>query len=117
LKENEVELMVPVLRNWMPKDGNFYAIKIDDDSMSPLLEKAFIVIVDVSKRDPKNLLGKMVVARDDEGVKIRWLSRDLGMYLLTPQNSRRHGLTELNTQKGHCVVGEVVRYMGEPIKK
>lgn len=116
IKPEHIERVITVPKYWLPPDGEMAAFNVEDDSMAPLLEPNFTVFVDISKRDPKKLLDKMVLAKDDEGVKIRWLIRDLGMYLLMPQDTQRHRMTELNTQKSHCVVGEVVKYIGHPTR-
>jgi len=115
--EEGTERIWSIPKDWLPKRGELYAIKVEDESMGPILEPGFVVVVDVSKRDTKLLVNKMVVAKDDEGVYIRWLRRDLGMNLLIPEDDRLYRMSELSTQRGHGIVGEVVLWTGWPGNK
>ena len=116
-REEGIERIWSIPKDWLPKRGEIYAVKVDDESMSPILEPGFVVVVDVSKRDEKLLVNKMVVTKDEEGVKLRWLRRDLGMYLLIPQDLQRHPISGLSTQRGQGIVGEVVMWTGWPRTK
>jgi len=102
----------------LPAASVLYAIRArDKNGMDPLIEKGFLVAVDVSQRDPKLLRGphdRMVVFRDWEGVSIRWFRRDMGLDLLVPYDLNRHNMKVLDPKQGIALVGAVVLWMGKP---
>lgn len=118
IDEREIEKHLLLPREWFHRGGELFALKIKGDSMAPIIDDGYIVIVDTGQRDPKKLLNRMVAARDGDGVTIKWLRRDVGVYLLLPQNiSPRHQVRVLSSDAGHGIVGEVVKWIGEPSRK
>ena len=103
-------------RRLLPPGGSIYAVKIQGDSMSPILESGHIVLIDVSHRDPARLVNRMVAARNSEGITVKWL-RNGGkdVYLLVPQQpSQAHQIQVMRAEGDWSVVGEVVKWIGEP---
>jgi SOS-response transcriptional repressor LexA len=119
-KEIEAELVLP--RAWVSKSSTITAIKVEGDSMSPVLEPGYIVLVDTSQKDPKRLVNQMVAARDDEGVTIKWLRKQPErkgaeeMYILLPNHtSLRHPVRVITPgSESVSIVGKVVKWIGEP---
>jgi phage repressor protein C with HTH and peptisase S24 domain len=94
------------------------AIRVTGDSMSPILEEGYVVLIDLTQKDPKRLVNEMVAARDSEGgVTIKWL-RKIGKYfMLVPQHtSQRHEPQMIESDDDWAVVGKVIRWIGEPPK-
>lgn len=106
--EQTLEIPVP----WLPRDGVLQAIRAPDDGMSPKIDKGFIVIVDISKREVGRLADTLVVVRDSEGVFIRCLQRLLGQDVLMPSDPQRHPIKALDTRRHYGLVGEVVLWVG-----
>lgn len=116
--EREIEKVLLLPREWFHRGGELFGLKVTGDSMAPIIEEGYIVVVDTSQRDPKKLVNKMVAARDGDGVTIKWLRRDVGLYLLIPQNvSPRHQVRVLSSDSGFGIVGEVVKWIGQPARK
>lgn len=114
IDEREIERLIPLPRDFVPRAGTLFAIKVKGDSMDPILLEGHIAIVDVDKRDPKQLVNCMVVARDD-GITIKWLREDDGEFLLVPHHvSVRHPVRRL--RRGTEIVGLVVKWIGQPPK-
>jgi SOS-response transcriptional repressor LexA len=113
--EREIESTISFPSRWLPSGGSIEAIKVVGDSMSPLLEDGFIALVDVASRDVLRLVGKMVLARDGDGVTIKWFRKQEAMFLLVPQNpSPRNQVQVWTTSDNRAIVGEVVRWIGFP---
>jgi SOS-response transcriptional repressor LexA len=115
ISERDIDQYLPCPKYLLPKGGAIVAVKVSGDSMAPIVDDGYMVFVDISKREPDKLINKMVAASDADGVTIKWLRRDLGHYLLVPHNvSQRHPVRVLNTQAGWGIVGEVVKWIGQP---
>ena len=83
--------------------------------MAPVVGDGYIVIVDVSRRDPKKLVERMVAAREGDGVTIKWLRRDGDTYLLVPQHvTPRHQVRIMRQEGDFSIVGEVIKWIGQP---
>jgi SOS-response transcriptional repressor LexA len=115
--ESEVEAMIGLPANMLPRGGKLFAVRVTGDSMAPVILDGFLVIVDTGSRDPSRLVEQMVVARDDDGVTVKWLRRDGDLYLLVPQHtSPLYPVRILRLSEGHGIVGSVVMWIGEPPK-
>jgi transcriptional regulator with XRE-family HTH domain len=113
IEESEIEDTIFGWRRQCPHPDDMVAIKIEGDSMSPVLEQGYIVVVDTAAREPKTLVGRMVAARDPDGaVTIKWLRQVDGKLMLLPQHtSLRFQPIFLNP--GWGIVGEVVWWIGQ----
>ncbi|MGH9787334.1 MAG: S24 family peptidase [Candidatus Acidiferrales bacterium] len=58
-----------------PNPSDFTCIRVRGDSMAPILHDGALVAIDHSQRDPLALSQKMVAARTDDGVVVKWLER------------------------------------------
>lgn len=111
--EEEIEFTWEIPQQLIPvKGGVLQAIRVPDDGMSPILERGFVAVIDITQRDPRKLVNSMVVTRDKEGVAIRWLRRDMGLDLLIPNDLQRHTMQALET--GRALAGAVVLWTGKP---
>lgn len=113
-KEHDFNLALP--SHLLPMGGKLYGLKIDGDSMEPSLRNGFIAIVDVAKRNPRELVDQMVAARDEEGgVTVKYLRKQGKLYLLVPENtSLRHPVRVIQPGDDVGIVGAVVKWIGEP---
>jgi len=72
---------------WCPNPHNFTCVRVRGDSMAPILEDGALVAIDHAQRDPLLLHQKMVAARHEGGVTIKWLERRPDHTLsLVPEN-------------------------------
>jgi phage repressor protein C with HTH and peptisase S24 domain len=117
-RREAIESYIEFPAAWCPKPQNCVAIRVTGDSMSPILEEGYVVLIDLTQKDPKRLVNEMVAARDSEGgVTIKWL-RKIGKYfMLVPQHtSQRHEPQMIESDDDWAVVGKVIRWIGEPPK-
>lgn len=115
IRENEVDYELLFPPELLPAGGKLVAFKVAGDSMLPVLHTGFIVLVDTAQRDVAKLVGKMVAARDENGVTIKWLRKQGKMYLLVPQNTApQHEVRIITEADDVSIVGEVVKWIGQP---
>jgi SOS-response transcriptional repressor LexA len=116
--ESEIDNYLTFPKEWMPQRTSLTALKVRGDSMSPIIESGYIVLVDTSQRDPKSLIGDMVVAREGDALTVKWLRKEASFYQLVPQHtSIRHPVRILTEGQDFGIVGKVVKWIGEPPKK
>ncbi len=83
--------------------------------MAPILLDGHIVIINVASRNPAQLVWRMVAARNAEGVTIKWLRLNSGVYSLVPQHTApEFEIAYLRPLGDFEIVGEVVKWIGEP---
>ena len=63
-------------RHWLPNPSATIAVRVEDDAMSPILPAGSVAAIDRADVAPEDLRGKIVAARKDGALLIRWL--DLG---------------------------------------
>lgn len=117
--EREVERLI-VLPKFMFTEGSgqVVAIRVKGDSMTPLILPGSIVFIDVSQRDPKQLVNAMVAARVEGGVTIKFLRKSKKLLLLVAYHvNPLYDVMPLSEADGDAVIGRVVGWYSEPPKK
>jgi SOS-response transcriptional repressor LexA len=111
----DVEKYLTFPREMLPKAGTIVAVRVKGESMAPLVNDSDVVLIDLTDRNPKDLVGRMVVAHNGEGVTVKFLRKDHDDYLLVPYNvSLRHEVMILRPKEGWGIVGAVVLWIGRP---
>ncbi|WP_435010472.1 helix-turn-helix domain-containing protein [Tundrisphaera lichenicola] len=111
INPDRVEGHVLAYREWLPHPRETVAVRLDDDSMAPILPSGSVVAVDRSILDPQRLQGKMVAASPDRVPMIRWLDLSGRHLIFRPnQPSREHPLIpmELDGMISGSILGQVV---------
>ena len=117
--EGEIEKELPFPKEWFGPGSRIVALKVDGDSMAPLVNSGYYVLVDISQRDIKRLAGHMVAARATHGCTLKWLRKDsdTGFFQLIPQHvSEAYPVRTITPENEHefGIIGRVVRWIGEP---
>jgi SOS-response transcriptional repressor LexA len=115
VSEIDVDREIPFAADLMPNGGKLRAFKVSGDSMAPIINDGYVIVVDAAQRDPRKLVGQMVAAREDDGITIKWLRKDKGEYLLVPQHvSPRIDVRIMRAEDDWGIVGVVVKWIGYP---
>ena len=109
---SQVEGYIMAYRQWLPNPSETVGVRLDDDSMHPILPSGSIVAVDRSVVDPLPLQGR-IVAACPEGREpvIRWLEISGRHLILRPnQPSKEYPLipVEIDGQPEGLIIGQVV---------
>ena len=101
-------------RAWLTTTQKLVGLVVAGDSMSPLIETGFIVIVDRTRRTAATALNHIVAASDGVGVAIKYLVERDGGYWLTPHNMN---IDNRPTPVGPStrIIGVVVKWIGQPV--
>lgn len=120
LQENEIDDMLPVPGSLCPHPDAIVCIRVEGDSMSPVLEPGYIIAVDTAQTDRARLYNQMVAARDPEGgVTIKWFRKSGTAEMLLPNHtSKRHQPVVLappaEGEQGWTIIGKVLWWIGMP---
>jgi transcriptional regulator with XRE-family HTH domain len=114
IEQANVDMTLALPRSWFVHPESIVAIKVEGESMSPVLESGYIAMVDTADQDPKRLLGEMVAARDPDGaVTIKWLREVEGRLMLVAQHTSLR-FQPIFLHPGWGIVGKVIRWIGLP---
>ena len=87
ISEADIDGYALIYYAWCPNPANFTCVRVRGDSMAPILHDGALVAIDHVQRDPLLLHQKMVAARHEGGVTIKWLERRPDNALaLVPEN-------------------------------
>jgi hypothetical protein len=114
---DDIEDYALIHADWCPHPEHVTCVRVRGDSMSPILTDGSIVAIDHSRRNPKQLDGKMVAFRQGDGASVKWckvVSKDLVMGL--PENKDSLAADSLLLFQGDdiddCVIGCVLWWWG-----
>lgn len=114
--QEEIEEWIPFSKKLIPHGSKLRALKVAGDSMSPIVNDGYVVIIDAAQQDPRKLVGKMVAAREGDGVTIKWLRRDKDTFLLVPQHvSLKIPVRIMRQEDNWSIVGVVIKWIGYPL--
>lgn len=117
LDEGEIREILDLPARWFPKQGEFYGLNVSGNSMSPIVNDNSLVIVDTSRRNPQDLIHHMIAVRERQGVTVKWLREDKGVFFLTPHiTSREQPIRVMRKEGEFSLIGEVVLMIGTPLK-
>lgn len=99
-------------RDWVERKNlnpaSLYAIEVSGDSMEPTLYDGDTVVINVA--DTKAVDGGVFVVNYEGEVCVKRLSRDMGRWWLTSDNSDQRKYAKKSCEGDHCIiVGRVVR--------
>jgi SOS-response transcriptional repressor LexA len=115
--EGEIEKELPLPKEWFQPGSKIIAMKVEGDSMSPLINDGYYVLIDIAERDIKRLAGHMVAARSQHGCTVKWLRKWGKFYQLMPQHvSEEHPapIIDPENHEDFAIIGRVVKWVGEP---
>jgi len=96
---------------WFPHPADTLAVRVADDSMSPVLPLGSIAAIDRTEVDPLSLQGRIVAARHDGELLIRWLDLSGRHVILRPNHPGRDFplvAVDVDDAPGDFLVGRVV---------
>jgi transcriptional regulator with XRE-family HTH domain len=113
VRERDIADWIPFSKKQMPPGSDLRAVRASGDSMAPIINDGYIVVLDIAQRDPRRLAGQMVAAREGDDVTIKWLRKDKETYLLVPQHvSPRIPVRVMRTEDDWAIVGVVLKWIG-----
>jgi hypothetical protein len=106
------EGLIAAPSDWAPNPAFTSCLRVQGNSMAPVLCDGYIIVVDTSDTDRANLVDKMVIAWHAEmGITVSWLKMVAGNEALVSQ-SEQYGPVFLGQQKGWRVLGRVLWWIG-----
>ena len=108
---SQVQGYIMAYRQWLPNPAETVGVRLDDDSMNPVLPSGSIVAIDRSQTDPHLLQGRLVAACPEREPVIRWLDISGRHLILRPGHpSREFPLVpvELEDLTEGLIIGQVV---------
>lgn len=84
--EEEIESWAVIHSSVVPEGHEVRAVRVEGESMSPLLPEGTIVAVDFNRADPREADGRIVAARREGEVVVKWWCRHDGHIMLESQN-------------------------------
>ncbi len=109
--ETSTDEFVFAFRQWLPRPRETLAARLPDEAMHPILPAGSIVAIDRTAREPQALQGRIVVAKAEGRVVVRWLELSGRHLILRPnQPGPEHSTValEYDPGDGSPVIGHVV---------
>ncbi len=108
-----IESMIAAPRDWCPNPAETSCLRVRGRSMMPLINDGYIVAVDASQIDRKELNGKIVIAwHRDRGLTVSRLRRYDHTEILQPENTEYEPIT-LNREHGWSIIARVLWWIGK----
>lgn len=106
LLSSDVERKIHFPAEWFPEGGTICAVRIHLPDHPEM-----IAMIDISRKDSDRLVGHLVAVQTAEGVEVRWLSLEDGVYMLLPFVPGQP-LRRLRSHGEQSIVG-LVRWIGD----
>jgi len=113
IRAQDIEDFAVVYAAWAPQPEMITAARLEDDAMTPILNRGSVVAVDHGRNQPQKLDGQMAAFRQGGGVAIRWckfVAPDLVLGM--PENHQGSTLVFRGEKAKDCLVGRVAWWWG-----
>jgi len=87
IEPRDIVTYIPIRRDWLTHPSQTIAVRLDDMAMQPILPLGSFLAIDRSMRQPDQLEGRIVAARVEGRVVIRWLERSGRHVILRPNQT------------------------------
>jgi SOS-response transcriptional repressor LexA/DNA-binding XRE family transcriptional regulator len=112
INENDIEGYAIIYRAWVKNEKMHTAVRIKGDSMGPMIMDGYIVGIDHSQKDPASLDNKIVAAKIDNGITIKYFSNDKHCWMLYSSN-RHYPPIHIRKEDGPCpIIGKIAWWWG-----
>jgi SOS-response transcriptional repressor LexA len=113
LHEAPIESIIAAPREWCPNPTSTYSLRVRGNSMMPLIQAAYILVVDSSQTDRSKLDGKIVIAWNKEvGLTVSRFHRYDHTEVLHPDNGAYRSVTMDNKHKWQ-IIAKVLWWIGK----
>ncbi len=106
--DEEIESWAIIHDSIVPEGHEVRAVRVEGDSMEPLLPEGTIVAVDLSVDDPEAVDGHMAVAQRDSEVVIKWWMCHEHCVTLESENSAYGAIVLEPGEEEQALIGQVV---------
>ena len=110
-RPNQVEGHILAYRQWIPHPRETVAVRLEDESMHPILPAGSVAAIDRAITDPDALQGRLVAALPNGTPMVRWLEISGRHLILRPnQPSRDFPILPVEREKDNSamILGQVV---------
>jgi SOS-response transcriptional repressor LexA len=112
LHEAPVESMIAAPKDWCPSPASTYSLRVQGNSMNPLIYDGYILVVDSSQTNRAELNNKIVIAwNKDFGLTVSRFRRYDHTEVLQPENREYDSVTIDRTNKWK-IIGRVLWWIG-----
>jgi SOS-response transcriptional repressor LexA len=113
LQAAPVESMIAAPNSWCPNPSNTFCLRVQGDSMAPLIRDGYIIVVDSSQNDHSKLRGKIVIAwHKNKGMAVSHLERYGPTEVLQPENKDFESIVLNGTEKWK-ILARVLWWIGK----
>jgi len=113
LNDASVESMIAAPKDWCPNPSATTCLRVQGNSMSPLIDDGYIVAVDSSQTDHVKLQGRVVIAwNKDMGLTVSRLQRYGDTEVLQPEN-RQYESIVLDNKHSWKILAKVLWWIGK----
>ncbi|MFP4029566.1 MAG: helix-turn-helix transcriptional regulator [Candidatus Brocadiia bacterium] len=106
--DEEIESWAIIHESIVPEGHEVRAVRVEGDSMEPLLPEGTIIAVDCSVNDPASVDGHIALAQRDSEVVIKWWMCHDHCVTLESENSTYGAIVLEPGEEEHALIGKVV---------
>jgi SOS-response transcriptional repressor LexA len=113
LSDAPIETMIAAPKAWCPNPSHTSCLRVQGESMAPLIHDGNVVAVDTSQIDPSTLDGRIVIAwHKDKGLTISRFRRYDHTEVLVSENSE-YGAVTITPKQPWKIVATVLWWIGK----
>jgi SOS-response transcriptional repressor LexA len=113
LNEAPVESMIAAPKEWCPSPASTYSMRVEGNSMNPLIYDGYILVVDSSQTNRAELNNKVIIAwHKDFGLTVSRFRRYDHTEVLQPEN-REYDSVTLDRSNKWKIIGRVLWWIGK----
>ena len=113
IKEKDIESFVIVSQKWIKQGHSFLCLRVQGNSMHPIISDGFIIAIDLTENEPLKLESQIVAARYKDSVILKYLLLTERDYILTPHNLTEYKPIAIPRTTPNPIIGKVAWWWGK----
>ena len=113
IEDKDIERFAWVRKTWVKRGHTYRCLRAQCNDMHPIISNGFVIAIDLNENNPLELENKIVAARYNSRIAIRYLQLAEKEYVLLPNDTRKHKSIVIPKTKPNHIIGEVAWWWGK----
>jgi len=112
INDKDIEGFICVHETLVNRGHTYRCLRVRGNSMHPIINDGFVIAIDLNENNPLELENKIVAARYNGRIAIRYLHLAEKEYVLLPNDTRKHKSIVIPKTKPNHIIGKVAWWWG-----
>jgi len=113
IEDKDIERFAFVRKTWIKRGHIYRCLRVQCNDMHPIISENFVIAIDLNENNPLELENKIVAARYNGRIALRYLQLSEKEYVLLPNDTRKYKPIVIPKTRPNHIIGKVAWWCGK----